>query len=416
MDCPDSRHAQQRVSHYHLATWQHHDMSHSFRHSALLAFSLAALTSLGCSHTPIQKTKSASWAFAVAGDSRDCGNVVMPAIADGARRDNAVFFWHLGDLRAIYRVDEDFASEKRFRQFLQPPGITDYVREAWTDFTLHQVVPFGQMPFYLGIGNHETIPPKTVGQYRMQFRSLLDRPELRAQRARDLSITAIPRSAADQTYFHWVQGGVDFITLDNASADAFDDVQLVWFDAVLAADRANAEIKSIVVGMHEALPYSKSDSHSMCSTMGGIQSGLHVYSKLVETQRSKSVYVLASQSHYYLADIFNTAHWHDASIPGGVLPGWVVGTAGAERYPLPPGTASGPNAREHTYGYLIGSVAADGHITFAFRELTEADLQRSRSDDIAEDTVTSCVVNNPTIEAMHARTSGGSQCELHMAR
>jgi len=339
----------------------------------------------------------------------------MPAIADGARRDGAAFFWHLGDLRAIYKIDEDFANEQQFRT-APPPSMADYLQDAWTDFAQHQITPFGQMPFYLGIGNHETIPPKTLSQFRFEFRSLLDRPELHAQRAHDVESTpVIPHTAADQTYFHWVSHGVDFINLDNASGDAFDDAQLAWFDAVLAADLGDISIRSIVVGMHEALPYSKSDNHSMCRNTSGVHSGLHVYLKLVEAQRSKLVYVLASHSHYYLADIFNTPHWQDAGVAGAVLPGWVVGTAGAERNPLPPETSSGPDAREHAYGYLLGTVTADGNVTFAFRELTEKDLQRLRSDDLTENIVKYCVENNPTLEAMHAKTSGDNQCDRHAA-
>ena len=46
----------------------------------------------------------------------------------------------------------------------------------------------------------------------------------------------------------------------------------------------------------------------------------------------RSVYVLASHSHYYMENIYNTEHWR---LHGGVLPGWIVGTAGAVRYPLP---------------------------------------------------------------------------------
>jgi hypothetical protein len=151
----------------------------------------------------------------------------------------------------------------------------------------------------------------------------------------------------------------------------------------------------------------------MCRNTSGVHSGLHVYLKLIESQRSKSVYVLASHSHYYLADIFNTHHWQDASVRGAVLPGWVVGTAGAERNPLPPGTPSGPDAREHVYGYLLGTVTADGRVTFAFRELNEKDLQSARSDDLTEEFVKFCMEKNPTVEAMRAKTVGDDQCNRH---
>src|SRR5450755_5051476 len=48
----------------------------------------------------------ATWRFAVSGDSRNCGDIVMPAIAQGVLRDGASFYWHLGDYRAIFTFDE----------------------------------------------------------------------------------------------------------------------------------------------------------------------------------------------------------------------------------------------------------------------------------------------------------------------
>ena len=96
-----------------------------------------------------------TWTFAVSGDSRNCGDIVMPAIAESAKRDNVAFYWHLGDYRAIYMVDEDYLSKH--------PGtnIIGYETHAWPDFIEHQIVPFGDLPVFLGRGNHETIPPKT---------------------------------------------------------------------------------------------------------------------------------------------------------------------------------------------------------------------------------------------------------------
>lgn len=353
-----------------------------------------------------------SWTFAVSGDSRNCGNIVMPAIAAGARRDGARFYWHLGDLRAIYKVDEDYAAEKRFDGYSYPPSISDYLHTAWSDFTQHQVTPFGDMPFFIGIGNHEVIPPKSHSQFRIQFGPLLDRPELHAQRLSDLKTNpAVPVTAADQTYDHWVIRRVDFINLDNTADDAFDAQQLAWFDALLDADLANPAIRSIVVGMHEPLPHSLSDDHSMCASNEGIRSGEHVYARLATAQLRKPVYVLASHEHYYLAKIYNTAYWRDPAHHADVVPGWVIGTAGASRYPLPEGVVSGADARERVYGYLLGKVSTEGHITFTFRALDEAHLQRTRGDDYSEDTVKYCVANNPAPERM-SKPSKRSACDL----
>src|SRR5882724_11195404 len=75
-----------------------------------------------------------SWKFAVAGDSRNCGDIVMPAIAAGVKADGAVLYWHLGDYRAIYTFDEDMT-----RTAKTLPTISDYFSAAWPDFIRNQV-------------------------------------------------------------------------------------------------------------------------------------------------------------------------------------------------------------------------------------------------------------------------------------
>jgi hypothetical protein len=345
----------------------------------------------------------------VSGDSRNCGNIVMPAIAAGAREDHAAFYWHLGDLRAIYKVDDDYAREQRFKAFAPPPSLIDYVQTAWVDFSQHQVRPFGDMPFFIGIGNHETIAPKTRDQFLIEFESLLDRPELKRQRMQDAALLShIGQAPAPRTYYHWIEHGVDFINLDNASNDAFDAAQLTWFDAIVDADRGDPAIKALVVGMHESLPYSKSAGHSMCGSVSGRDSGLHVYGKLAELRKIKHVYVLASHSHYYLADNFDTEHWRNSD---SVLPGWVIGTAGAERYALPADVTAGPDAREHVYGYLVGTVNASGDIAFTFRELGERELQATRGSDYTEDDVRFCVAQNPDPEKLRSNRPNAITCE-----
>ena len=47
----------------------------------------------------------------------------------------------------------------------------EYLGMAWNDFTRNQIVPFGEIPFYLGIGNHETIRPKDHAAFVAQFRA-----------------------------------------------------------------------------------------------------------------------------------------------------------------------------------------------------------------------------------------------------
>ena len=378
---------------------------------------LSVFSASGCAQQHTQMVKKSNppgaWSFAVAGDSRDCGNIVMPAIAADARKQNAAFYWHLGDLRAIYRVDEDYKNEQRFKAFSPPPSLNDYLHTAWDDFTQHQVQPFGDMPFFLGIGNHETIAPKTRDQFLIEFQSLLSRPELSEQRKADFVLFAKEKyGLAPRTYYHWIERGVDFINLDNATNDAFDLAQVTWFNTIVDADIANAKVSTLVVGMHESLPYSLSDSHSMCASTSGREGGVKVYAKLAEAQsKHKRVYVLSSHSHYYLANIFDTAHWRDPQNGGVVLPGWVIGTAGAERYRLPTGIRPGNEAKEHAYGYLLGTVERNGEIRFAFHELGEAELQAVHSPDYLPEAVSSCVTKNPDPEKLRGEQQPEPSCE-----
>lgn len=300
-----------------------------------------------------------TWKFAVSGDSRNCGDIVMPAIAEGVRANGAEFYWHLGDFRAIYTFDEDMGPQ---------PNIIEYETRAWPDFIAHQLHAFGDLPVFLALGNHETIPPATRAACLIQFADWLDTPVLRAQRLAD-----DPLDHKLRAYYHWVSRGVDFITLDNASPDQFDDAQLRWFQALIRRDEASKEIRTIVVGMHEALPGSIGAIHSMNESAQGTVSGRAAYETLWHAQDSahKRVYVLASHSHFYMENIFDTPEWK-----GRVLPGWIVGTAGAVRYPLPVGAGPGQKAKTNVYGYLAGAVSADGSIDFSFHELSLADLQR----------------------------------------
>ena len=170
-----------------------------------------------------------TWHFAVSGDSRNCGDVVMPSIAAAARANQAGFYWHLGDLRAIYDFDEDFKA-------LHPKTtIAEYLSTAWFEFQRSQIEQFGTMPFFLGIGNHETIPPKTRDEFVATFADWLNALEIREQRLKD--------DAHDhkvRTYYHWIRDGVDFINLDNATPDQFDAAQMKWLNALLERGQRDA--------------------------------------------------------------------------------------------------------------------------------------------------------------------------------
>ncbi len=290
----------------------------------------------------------------------------MPGIAAGARQDGARFYWHLGDFRAIYNFDEDIQHQSV--HLAKPLSIAAYEDIAWNDFIENQLLPFGTLPVFLGIGNHEMIPPKTRPEYLIQFADWLNTPVLRRQRLSDDE-----HDFKLRIYYHWTEEGVDFINLDNSTPDQFDSNQMAWFERILDADSANPRIHTIVAGMHEALPESISENHSMNQSAVGIESGRRAYADLLKAQSGghKRVYVLASHSHYFMDGIFNTDYWR---AHGGVLPGWIVGTAGAQRYALPKESTSARTAQTDVYGFLLGSVKPDGEIEFTFQKLSEEDV------------------------------------------
>jgi hypothetical protein len=331
-----------------------------------------------------------TWYFAVSGDSRNCGDVIMPAIASRARKHHVVFYWHLGDLRAISYPDQDFLEEKKRED--QPTDLAAYEKEAWDDFIANQIKPWGDTPFFLGIGNHETVLPKTRAAFVERFRDYLDRPELKQQRLKD-----DPDAQEAKTYYHWMRDGIDFIYLDNATADQFDVAQMKWLEGVLGRDRQDPSIRTIVAGMHKALPESISANHSMNESPAGVESGRRVYHWLVEIENEahKRVYVLASHSHYFMDGTFNTAFW---KANGGVLPGWIIGTAGAQRYPLPSSAGDARAAKTNTYGYLLATVnpsgEATGTIQFKFEELAEARIPKNVKARFSDSFVHECFIGN----------------------
>jgi len=327
------------------------------------------------------------WTFAISGDSRNCGDVVMPAIAAAAHRDQAAFYWHLGDFRALYDIDEDYK-----QLFPTPPlAVEDkngYLAKAWDDFIQNQVVPFAPMPVYLGIGNHELVAPKTRPDYLIQFADWLDTPELQRQRLHDN-----PKDHRLHSYYHWQRGGVDFISLDNASPEQFDRDQLAWFERVLDADAKDPSIATLVVGMHEALPDSIAAGHSMNNSPPAEASGRRAYTDLLKIQQAtkKNVYAVASHSHFFMDGIFNTPYWRSN---GGVLPGWIIGTAGATRYALPPKAGDAKVAKTNVYGYLLATVSPDRTIDFHFHELEEKDIPPDVVTRFSHDFVHQCFIAN----------------------
>jgi Calcineurin-like phosphoesterase len=315
----------------------------------------------------------------------------MGGIAAAVRADGAKFYWHLGDFRASSDFDQDLLAAPEYRS--KHLAIADYQRIEWDDFISQQIDPFGDIPVYLAIGNHELVPPKTRADFLQQFSDWLDSPTLRAQRLRD-----DPQDHKLRTYNHWIQSGIDFISLDNASGDQFDEAQLGWIERVLARDETDSSVRTVVVGMHDALPDSISTGHGMNESAQMERSGRRVYQDLL-TFRSKTkkyVYVLASHSHFLIEDAYNDA-CHPS--PETLLPGWIVGTAGAVRYRLPAKLAGAKQARTDVYGFLLGAVQPNGEIQFVFKDVTRDDIPANVVERYGSKQVQACFEENKSTYA-----------------
>jgi hypothetical protein len=347
---------------------------------------LAVPAALAQSPAKAAQTPDGTWTFSVSGDSRNCGDVVMPAIAASAVQHKPAFYWHLGDLRAIYTFDEDMLHQPERKN--APLTISGYLAQAWPDFIENQIRPFASVPFFVGIGNHELVAPKTREEFIVQFADWLNAPPIQQQRLKDS-----PRDHRVRTYYHWVERGVDFINLDNASGDQFDAEQMRWLDGLVKRVAKDSSIKTVVVGMHAALPDSISIGHSMQQSPAGVESGRIVYKALLDLRdhAGKRVYVLASHSHFFMDGVFNT---EALRANGGVLPGWIVGTAGAVRYVLPPNAKDAKAAETNVYGYLLGTVQPSGEISFGFHRVTEADTPASVRDRYGAEFVHWCHAEN----------------------
>jgi hypothetical protein len=349
-----------------------------------------AVISLGGPLAWAQHTAAGTWRFAVSGDSRNCGDVVMPAIAQNVLEHDVRFYWHLGDFRLMSGVDEDMQT-----LFGKSLGMDEYKLIAWGDFLSNQVAPFGLLPVYLGIGNHElkrfTDRSKSQAEreaqsragFLAQFGYWLNRPEIFRGRPSDM------REEAAKTYYNWKDQQLEFIFLDNASPDGFEYAQLKWLEEVLARDKAESGIKVLVVGMHRALPNSLGCAHSMNGDPAApsapnrqtreennrlsTESGRRAYEDLAKWQKEtgRPVYVLASHSHSYMANVFQTEYWNNRQE---ALEGWIVGTAGARRNALPSDLPPTVVAKQFIYGYLLATVQPGGKITFEFKEITEKDI------------------------------------------
>ncbi|HVX56145.1 MAG TPA: hypothetical protein VHA37_00285 [Candidatus Saccharimonadales bacterium] len=323
------------------------------------------------------------WTFAVSGDSRNCGDFVMPAIAARVRAEHDAFYWHLGDFRWISQPDQDLVAMLNGKDISKQ----EYRQLAWDDFLSHQAAAFAAIPVFLGRGNHDAIPPLTRQAYIRKFSRFLDRPEVESQRQKDGS-----DAAPVGPWYHWIERGVDFITLDNSTKDEFSDEQLHWLRAVLDHDLApGSGVNALVVGAHEALPHSTGAEHAMDDWDRGERTGELVYHWLYDAQAAgKHVYWIASHSHYYSPDIYDTSYWRQHT--NRVVPGLIIGSAGAHRYTLPKTARKG--AKTMIYGLVQGTVHPDGRIDFALKELSEQELINARWPDAPPAAIHECYIHN----------------------
>ncbi len=307
------------------------------------------------------------WSFAVSGDSRDCGDLIMPKIAAAVTSETPAvdLFWHLGDLRRMYDIDCDILKREHpdFDCDALPWGqlgetaMSDYLDLAWSDAIERQLKPFGKTPVLLGMGNHELFG-RARDDFKRAFQPWLAQKALHVQRLADAAKGIY--TSETETSFHLVHRGVDLIYLDNADEKAFTPQQIMWLTRILALDAKDDAVRTIVVGLHATLPYSVSRGHAMDATCQGLCSGQQAYDLLYRAQnlsgppgKQKLVYVFSSHAHLYAENVYDTPEHR-----GQVLPGWIVGTAGAEQY-----------TAQISYGYLRVDVHEDGTIVSVFRPI-----------------------------------------------
>ena len=86
---------------------------------------LAVLLLFPATRVPAQQS---TWTFAVSGDSRNCGDFVMPAIAANVKAENDAFYWHLGDFRWMSQPDQDLHRDGARRQIPLATSTTSSAR------------------------------------------------------------------------------------------------------------------------------------------------------------------------------------------------------------------------------------------------------------------------------------------------
>ena len=159
----------------------------------------------------------------------------------------------------------------------------------------------------------------------------------------------------------------------------------------LQRDEANPDIKTIVVGMHAPLPGNIGHFHGMGDWPQGDKTGRQLYQRLWQIQESahKRIYVVASHSHFYMEDVYHTSDWKNK-----VLPGWIIGTAGAVRPRIPAESGPAQKAQTDVYGYMIATVAADSSVSFEFKKLSLEEILDTSQGKYPDSLVRWCYTEN----------------------
>ena len=124
--------------------------------------------------TVLRKRKRPWWDLEVRGFRRLAQLRRHCDAGDRGQRDQQ---WR-GVLLAPRRLSRLVEFRRRLSAHASDASISTYFKDAWPDFIQHQLVPFGNTPVYLGIGNHELVLPMTRAQYIAQFADWLKQPTL----------------------------------------------------------------------------------------------------------------------------------------------------------------------------------------------------------------------------------------------
>ena len=154
-------------------------------HSERILFETAlALLLIPSIHAADSKDAAATWTFAVSGDSRNCGDVVMPAIAADATSTTSLSTGTLETCVRSPRPDQDFLQESESRRTSLPISPT----MSTTPGTTSSKTRSNPGAMCLSFSASATTKPhvrKPERRLWLRFTIILDRPEMQEQRLKD---------------------------------------------------------------------------------------------------------------------------------------------------------------------------------------------------------------------------------------